>query len=142
MHICTNSICEHKLFFPLQSRDILGVFIILICTILASAAGTGGGSFFSPIIIVIFGFTTHEAIPLSTFTVFSVCLFTFFFTLNVKHPYRDTIALDYNIAGMIIPSILLGSTFGVILNKILPFSIILIGLVCVLLSSFAITTNS
>jgi uncharacterized membrane protein YfcA len=151
MHICKDNTdttkpgdksCQHKSVFPINYKDIIGIFLILFCTILASSAGTGGGSFFSPIIIIVMGFSTHEAVPLSTFTVFSVCSFTFLFTMNVKHPEKDAVALDYNIAGLMIPTILLGSTIGVIFNIILPFAPILIGLILVLLSSTFISLKS
>ena len=135
MFNCIKSTCKHKGFFPINWRDIFGVFIILICSILASSAGIGGGSLLTPFIISIFGFDTHEAIPLSKVTVFATCLVSFFTSLNVKNPKKDAFALDYNIAGIILPNILFGTTIGITLNKILPFLIILIGLILVLLFS-------
>ena len=135
MHICNKSKCEHKAFLPIEKRDIIGVCAVLLTSTLASAAGIGGGSLLYPIYIVILGFSTHETIPLSKLTVFASSFVTFFMTTNIKHPQRDTFALDYNIAGMIIPMTLFGTSFGVILNKMLPFSVILIALTLVLLLS-------
>ena len=107
----------------------------MICSLLASSAGIGGGSLLTPFIIAVFDFKIHEAIPLSKVTVFATCLVSFISNLNVKHPKRDAFALDYDVAGIILPCILYGSTIGITLNKILPFSIILIGLILVLLLS-------
>ena len=45
------------------------------------------------------------------------------------------IAIDYNIIGITVPMILFGTTLGVVIHKILPFSIILISLIIVLLYS-------
>jgi len=135
MGICVKSTCHHKGFFPINGRDILGIFIILICSILASSTGIGGGSLLTPFIIYVFGFDTHEAIPLSKLTVFATCLVSFFTTLNVKNPKRDAFALDYNVAGIILPNILFGTSIGITLNKMLPSLIILIGLIFVLLIS-------
>lgn len=135
MEICKLSYCQHKPIFPLNSRDTLGFLCVLFTSTLASAAGIGGGSLLYPIYIVILGFNTHETIPLSKFTVFSSSLVTFFMSMNIKHPERNTFALDYNIAGMIIPMTLFGTSFGVILNKMLPFTIILISLSFVLIFS-------
>jgi len=135
MGMCFKSTCQHKGFFPINGRDILGALIILIISILASSAGIGGGSLLSPFIMTVLGFSTHEAIALAKLTVFTTCLVSFISTLNVKHPKRDAFALDYNFAGIIIPNILFGTTIGITLNKIFPFSIILIGLFLVLILS-------
>ena len=135
MHVCVKSKCEHKSFFPVNAKDIFGVICVMFSSALASAAGIGGGSLLFLPYITIMGFETHEAVPLSKLTVFASSLVTFFMTLNAKHPYRNTFALDYNISGMIIPMVLFGTSLGVVFHKMLPFSIILISLTLVLLLS-------
>ncbi len=81
---------------------------------------------------MILKFETHEAIPISKLMIFTGALTAFIMGMKNKHPYRDAIALDYNIAGVLIPMILFGTIVGVTLNKIMPFSVILICLSIVL----------
>ena len=74
--------------------------------------------------------------------IFTGALTAYIMGLKNKHPYRDVIALDYNIAGVLIPFILFGTIVGVTLNKILPFTIILICLSIVLIVNTYKTFNS
>jgi len=135
MYECINKKCTHKGIYPLTIRDYIGISCLILTSALSSAAGIGGGSLLYPIYLVILKFQTHEAVPLSKLTIFSCCLITFLISLNAKHPNRDAIAIDYNIIGITVPMILFGTTLGVVIHKILPFSIILISLIIVLLYS-------
>jgi uncharacterized membrane protein YfcA len=121
---------------PATAREITGLICIIVGSALSNAGGIGGGGLLIPILILILKFETHEAIPISKLMIFTGALTAFFMGLKNKHPYRDSIALDYNIAGVLIPMILFGTIVGVTLNKIMPFSIILICL------SFVLVVNT
>ena len=111
---------------------MVGLLCIVVGSALSNAGGIGGGGLLIPILILILKFETHEAIPISKLMIFTGALTAFIMGIQNKHPYRDAIALDYNIAGVLIPMILFGTIVGVTLNKIMPFSIILICLSIVL----------
>lgn len=132
LNVCTKNKCKHKSFFPATSREIVGLLCIVVGSALSNAGGIGGGGLLIPILILILKFETHEAIPISKLMIFTGALTAFIMGMRNKHPYRDAIALDYNIAGVLIPMILFGTIVGVTLNKIMPFSIILICLSIVL----------
>ena len=100
------------------------MIFITIGSALSNAGGIGGGGLLIPILILILNFGTHEAIPISKLMIFTGALTAFIMGLKNKHPYRDATALDYNIAGILIPMILFGTIVGVTLNKILPFQYI------------------
>merc|ERR1719181_2117819 len=62
-------------------------FGIFMATVLASAAGIGGGAVLVPLFTMLGEFTEHEAIPLSIATVFGASAFsTFGNFLWLKHP--------------------------------------------------------
>lgn len=135
MQICLNSKCQHKDLFPILPRDLFSMIFVIIFSILASASGNGGGSLLFFIFMVILQFNGNEAIPLSMLTVFGISFFNFFTSLDLKHPARDTLALDYKFANLIIPMILYGTSIGVMLTQILPFAVITISVIIILLWS-------
>jgi len=108
--------------FPLGSSDIYCAIAIFTATVLASAAGIGGGAVLVPLYTLLGEFTEHEAIPLSIATVFGASAFsTLGNFLWLKHPvvpHRHLIA--YDAALVLLPATLLGTTVGVFLNKVTP----------------------
>ena len=99
---------------------------------MSNSSGLGGGLLFLPVLLLIMNFYPHEAIPISKVVIFAGALSSFFVNVGVKRPGRDVIALDYNLLIITGSNLLLGTVFGVTLNKILPNTIILL-LVCVFL---------
>jgi len=142
MNFCQKNICKHKSLFPITQREVIGLIFIIVGSALSNAGGIGGGGLLIPILILILKFETHEAIPISKLMIFTGALTAFIMGLNNKHPYRDAIALDYNIAGVLIPMILFGTIVGVTLNKVMPFSVILICLSFVLVINTYKTFNT
>ena len=54
--ICTDNSCQHKGVFPLTWFEIAGLLILLLTAVIAAAGGVGGGSVFTPILIICFSF--------------------------------------------------------------------------------------
>ena len=113
---------DQDLTWPPSRADTLCAIGIFLATVLASAAGIGGGAVLVPLFTLLGEFTEHEAIPLSIATVFGGSMFS---TLGAylwqKHPlvpHRPMIA--YDVALVLLPATLLGSTVGVFLNKMCP----------------------
>ena len=117
--------------WPLQQRDILCALAIFLATVLASAAGIGGGAVLVPLFTLLGQFTEHEAIPLSLATVFGASttstLATYMWLKHPLVPHRHQIA--YDVALMLMPATLLGATAGVFLNKLCPNWLIMLLLV-------------
>jgi uncharacterized membrane protein YfcA len=105
---------------------------IIIGSAVSNAGGIGGGGLLIPILILILKFSTHEAIPISKLMILTGASTAFIMGLNNKHPTRNGIPLDLNIAGVLIPMLLFGTMVGVSLNKVTPPSVILISLTLVL----------
>lgn len=104
----------------------------MIGSAISNAGGIGGGGLLIPILILILNFSTHEAIPISKLMIFTGASTAFIMGLKNKHPYRNGIPLDLNVAGILIPMLLFGTMVGVSLNKVMPPTIILISLTIVL----------
>jgi uncharacterized membrane protein YfcA len=67
-----------------------------------------------------FGFSTRNAIALSGFTIFSCSVVRFLFFLNQKHPEKDAVVIDYDLASIMLPIIMMGSMFGALASITLP----------------------
>jgi uncharacterized membrane protein YfcA len=94
------------------------MFIILI----ANSGGLSTGGVVIPISLAFFQLDTRESIALSNVSVFFCNLVRFVvIILRKKHPLRDHgVEVDYNIATLMIPSIIIGANIGVIFNLLLP----------------------
>ena len=106
---------------------------------MSNASGLGGGLLFIPVLLLIMRFYPHEAIPISKMVIFAGALTSFIQNTKVKRPGRNTKALNYNLIIVNCSNLLLGTVFGVTLNKILPNTLILF-LLCLLLFFYSYKT--
>lgn len=88
-----------------------------------------------PILIVFLHFNTKEAVPISKLMILTGALTALFMGLKNKHPFRDSVSIDYNLVILILPVIILGTMVGVTLNKVFPPILILIILTLTLVIS-------
>jgi len=106
---------------------------------MSNASGLGGGLLFIPVLLLIMKFYPHEAIPISKLVIFAGALTSFIHNTKVKRPGRNAKALNYNLIIVNSSNLLLGTVFGVTLNKILPNTLILF-LLCILLFFYSYKT--
>jgi uncharacterized membrane protein YfcA len=102
-----------------------------------NVAGIGGGGLEISFTMLFFVMTTKEAICLSSFAIICSSMARYIQTFTFKHPEKDSCIIDYNIATVMMPTVLLGSFIGAFLNIILPTLIILIFLTVLLLAMSA-----
>ena len=125
--------------FPIDWRDIVGSIVAILFAAFANAGGIGGGGLFVPLLILVFGLQVHYAIPLSKVMVFGGALTRFVSTVTARHPSANRPIINYEVVLLFQPIILVGTTVGVMLNRILPAILILI-LLTLLLSATTIRT--
>ena len=118
--------CTFKGFFPLYPLELLELFVLMISSSLATSCGIGGGIVYSSMILGVEELEPSQAFPISNFLILLCGFVTFIsFTLDkYQHPKNQFI--NYDIATIFAPSMLVGAKFGTILNKILPSSLLLI----------------
>ena len=131
------SLCEHKSVFPMQPTEIAGFVILSVIMSLSTVAGIGGGGIVVPLIMVFYQFETKRAIAISGFSILTCSITRFFFTIKQKHPEKDMVVVDYSLATIMLPSVLIGSYLGVIFNVAFP-SLILVIILTLLLSALSI----
>lgn len=130
---CVDKTCIHKDLFPdWRTLDIIGMVLILIACVLANVAGIGGGSVFMPILLIIFQYNTNDAVPMSSCVTCGVQLCRLIISYWERHPKANRPAIDYALAGVFTPSIVLGTSFGVLLNQVISNVVCLILIIVVM----------
>lgn len=97
-----------------------GTIILTILMALAVISGIGGGGIIVSLLMVFYKLNTHEAIAVSGLTIFMGSIARFAMIVNKRHPDKDATIVDYSLANIMLPCVLVGSLFGVFLNLILP----------------------
>eukprot|EP00029_Vermamoeba_vermiformis_P009249 TRINITY_DN4554_c0_g1_i1.p1 TRINITY_DN4554_c0_g1~~TRINITY_DN4554_c0_g1_i1.p1 ORF type:complete len:560 (-),score=125.80 TRINITY_DN4554_c0_g1_i1:35-1648(-) len=112
--------------------DIVVPLILLIIGIFASTGGILGSSVFISLLIFVGKFDTDEASPLSQAIIFGISLLSYLLQIKRRHPVKNRPLVDYKLALIITPMVLLGTTLGAVLNQLMPQWFIAIVLVLVL----------
>lgn len=125
--------CVHKDLMPLKDTEAGGTILVFVISGMANAGGIGGGPIMTAFGILTFYFNTKQAIPLSQVIIAAGAFIGLAIRLLLRHPIKNRPMLEYHISMIIIPPILFGSLFGVMVNKILPNVAILSMLTLVLI---------
>ena len=116
-------------YLSLSFSSLLGVVVAGIGLMIATAGGVSGGGILVPIYITAWSLPIHLSIPLSSVTLFGGACAHYLLNVFRKHPsvlFRPLI--DYDVALMLTPTVIMGSIFGVLFNKLLPTWMICISL--------------
>ena len=87
---------------------------------------------FVPILILVFGYAAGDAVPLSNAMVVGVGITNIVQVAGRRHPNADRPLIDYWLAMVMVPLMLVGTVFGVLLNTMFPDWLVLVILVLVL----------
>eukprot|EP00357_Protocruzia_adherens_P006086 CAMPEP_0115029486 /NCGR_PEP_ID=MMETSP0216-20121206/37031_1 /TAXON_ID=223996 /ORGANISM="Protocruzia adherens, Strain Boccale" /LENGTH=509 /DNA_ID=CAMNT_0002406083 /DNA_START=211 /DNA_END=1740 /DNA_ORIENTATION=+ len=138
-HVCNDEECIHKDLSPFSALDIVGFIVTLLFSLLANSAGVGGGVFFVPIYILLLSFDTKVAVALSNATICPALILRFLLAYKRRHPEKNAPLINYDVAVIFSPCIILGTTVGVLANKVLP-NIVLVVLIVIILGATAFKT--
>lgn len=122
--------------YPLE---VIEVLTLSISSALSNACGIGGGTIYSSFFLGIQEFEPYEAFPLSIFLVLCGSMITFVASLIDKYEHPKSKFVDYDIAIIIGPSMLLGTKIGTILNKIFSSFILTTTVIIIICYSIVIT---
>ena len=118
--------CEFKGFFPIYPLELFELVILLISSSLSTACGIGGGTIYSSVLLGVEQFDPSEAFPVSNFLILLCGIITYIsFTID-KYNHPNTKFVNYDMAMVFGTSMLVGTKFGAILNKILSNLLLLI----------------
>ncbi|BDA43733.1 Sulfite exporter TauE/SafE family protein 3 [Coccomyxa sp. Obi] len=107
--------------FEWTPRTIFAAALACMCALLANSAGIGGGPFYVPLLNVVLGFDLKAATGLSHTIVATSAVASSIYGLIQTHPNDPSRPLvDFDVALTFIPALLLGVSFGVLLNVLVP----------------------
>ncbi|KAG6788945.1 hypothetical protein POTOM_005023 [Populus tomentosa] len=83
-----------------------------------SVGGVGGGGIFVPMLSLIIGFDTKSATAMSKCMITGGAAATVYYNLKMRHPTLELPVIDYDLALLFQPMLVLGISIGVALNVI------------------------
>jgi len=125
---CFKGKCLPKEPFPLNSPEIFGIILVLLLTGLSNAGGVGGGPLLSSILIIALNYNENKAFAIVSALVFGGSVGNFLNVLTQRDPSGKPL-INYNLALICVPPILLGTMLGILLSRILAPIILSAGVV-------------
>ncbi|KAL1549365.1 sulfite exporter TauE/SafE family protein 4 [Salvia divinorum] len=116
-----------------------GLVLATVIGFLGSACGTvggvGGGGIFVPMLTLIVGFDTKSAAAISKCMIMGASASSVWYNLRVPHPCREVPILDYDLALLFQPMLMLGITLGVSLSVVFPYWLITVLIIILFLGT-------
>ncbi|KAG9456785.1 hypothetical protein H6P81_001293 [Aristolochia fimbriata] len=116
-------------------RIVLATLIGFLGSALGTVGGVGGGGIFVPMLNLIVGFDTKSAAALSKCMIMGASVSSVWYNLRVPHPSKDVPILDYDLALLFQPMLMLGITIGVTLSVVFPYWLITILIIILFLGT-------
>ncbi|KAL3628395.1 hypothetical protein CASFOL_027441 [Castilleja foliolosa] len=106
-------------------RLVLASVIGFLGSACGTVGGVGGGGIFVPMLTLLIGFDTKSAAAISKCMIMGASASSVWYNLRVPHPCRDDKAIiDYDLALLFQPMLMLGITLGVSLSVVFPYWLI------------------
>ncbi|XP_048443214.1 sulfite exporter TauE/SafE family protein 3 isoform X2 [Pyrus x bretschneideri] len=116
-------------------KIVVGTFIGFLGAAFGSVGGVGGGGFFVPMLTLIIGFDQKSSTAISKCMITGGAAATVLYNLRLRHPTLELPLMDYDLALLFQPMLVLGISIGVSLNVVLSEWMIAILLIIVLLGT-------
>ena len=121
--------------FPLTAAEMMGIVIILLVGGLANSTGNGGGALFTSILLIFFPYSPTASSGLVYNLIFGGCLGNYINIVRRRNPKTGKPLIDYDLILLCLPPMLLGSSIGGLLGRIVPQAIFIVGVVIVAILS-------
>ncbi|KAK9079362.1 hypothetical protein SSX86_001033 [Deinandra increscens subsp. villosa] len=117
---------EDKIWPELELNWRIGLATVIgfLGSAFGTVGGVGGGGIFVPMLTLIVGFDTKSAAALSKCMIMGASASSVWYNLRIPHPCREVPILDYDLALLFQPMLMLGITLGVALSVIFPYWLI------------------
>nr|GME09560.1 sulfite exporter TauE/SafE family protein 3-like [Ipomoea batatas] len=100
-------------------KIVVGSIIGFLGAAFGSVGGVGGGGIFVPMLTLILRFDPKSATAISKCMITGAALSTVYCNLRLRHPTMEMPVIDYDLAVLMQPMLLLGINIGVAFNVIL-----------------------
>lgn len=110
-------------------RIVGGTIIAFFGAACGSVGGVGGGGIFVPMLTLVIGFDSKSSTALSKCMITGAAATTVFYNLRLRHPTLELPIIDYDLALLFQPMLILGISIGVTLNVLFADWMIIILLI-------------
>ncbi|CDP02034.1 unnamed protein product [Coffea canephora] len=97
---------------------VVGTVVGFLGAALGSVGGVGGGGIFVPMLSLIIGFDPKSSTAISKCMIMGAAGSTVYYNLRLRHPTLDLPLIDYDLALLFQPMLMLGISIGVAFNVI------------------------
>ncbi|XP_010526182.1 PREDICTED: uncharacterized protein LOC104803812 isoform X2 [Tarenaya hassleriana] len=97
---------------------VVGTLVGFFGAAFGSVGGVGGGGIFVPMLSLIIGFDPKSATAISKCMIMGAAVSTVYYNIRLRHPTLDMPIIDYDLALLIQPMLMLGISIGVAFNVI------------------------
>ncbi|XP_044487873.1 sulfite exporter TauE/SafE family protein 3-like isoform X2 [Mangifera indica] len=97
-------------------KIVVGSIVGFFGAALGSVGGVGGGGIFVPMLTLIIGFDPKSATAISKCMIMGAAGSTVYYNLRLRHPSLDMPLIDYDLALLFQPMLMLGISIGVAFN--------------------------
>ncbi|XP_015898554.3 sulfite exporter TauE/SafE family protein 4 [Ziziphus jujuba] len=116
-------------------RLVLATIIGFLGSACGTVGGVGGGGIFVPMLTLIVGFDTKSAAAISKCMIMGASVSSVWYNLRVPHPTKQVPILDYDLALLFQPMLMLGITVGVALSVVFPYWLITVLIIILFLGT-------
>ncbi|TKY62057.1 integral to membrane [Spatholobus suberectus] len=116
-------------------RVALATVIGFLGSAFGTVGGVGGGGIFVPMLTLIVGFDTKSAAALSKCMIMGASTASVWYNLRVPHPTKEVPIIDYDLALLFQPILMLGITVGVALSVVFPYWLITVLIIILFLGT-------
>ncbi|CAA7402737.1 unnamed protein product [Spirodela intermedia] len=99
-------------------KIVVGSFIGFLGAAFGSVGGVGGGGIYVPMLTLIIGFDPKSSTAISKCMIMGAAGSTVYYNLKLRHPTLDMPIIDYDLALLFQPMLMLGISVGVAFNVI------------------------
>ena len=116
-------------------QEFIGCFVIVVALFVTQTGGIAGGGVMIPIMLSLFKFDVQNAVAIHIISMAVGGAVRVVYSAWHPHPLRGDkgVQVDYGMASVLLPALILGANFGVIINIMLPELLVLALLIAVLL---------
>ncbi|KAL8138544.1 hypothetical protein V2J09_004545 [Rumex salicifolius] len=100
-------------------RVAVGSIMAFCGAAFGSVGGVGGGGIFVPMLTLVIGFDSKSSAAISKCMIVGAAASTVYYNIRQRHPSLDMPIIDYDLALLFQPMLVLGISIGVTLNVIL-----------------------
>ncbi|KAG6495887.1 hypothetical protein ZIOFF_043717 [Zingiber officinale] len=135
---------EKKKHKPMEFgwKIAVGSMIAFFGAAFGSVGGVGGGGIFVPMLTLIVGFDPKSTTAISKCMIMGAAGSTVYYNLRLRHPSLHMPVIDYDLALLIQPMLMLGISIDIIFNVVFPDWMVTVLLIVLFMNNLGTSTKA